>query len=535
MLQVRKIIFFMMFATLLTAFIVCSNYIYADNSYPLDNGEKLIEEQAIDNSHVEIFTQINDQFYKKKLERINGHWAALSTQEINTKWTGLKIEQSNKQGDRKLSKALQKELVDSGFGITSLPKTVDYSNSEFLPPVGLQHENSCVGWSTGYYLRTYQQAKDIGWPVMEKNKTVKSHIFSPTFIYNQINNGEDDGAYIEDAAKILKDVGAASLEDFPYVPGDYSTIPPETVVKSAYSNRIREWRLLFTENDTDDYIIQQTKEYLNTGDLVVVGSKIGLKFQNPCTNQDGESIITTDNYCFLKHAYTIVGYDDTLVTPEGVGAFKLVNSWGTDWGNKGFSYISYKAFAANVIEGCVLTDLENCIRKDVKVDVNDVVTFNMGFSGSGNYDIKIKNANDNVIYEKSNLQGEAGLNTFAWIGSDNTGKKADDGLYKLNIISYEDQNPKPPFEYSFNKVGKVERSSGSAYVYEDSIQYIEIPIVFKLSGILNIKVNDKNNIKNLITNQVVNAGESKIYRISKKDYDINNKDLDKISILIDVK
>jgi C1A family cysteine protease len=48
-----------------------------------------------------------------------------------------------------------------------------------------------------------------------------------------------------------------------------------------------------------------------------------------------------------NHAVAIVGWDDTLsrtkfnIKPSGDGAFIVKNSWGTDWGDDGFFYLSY--------------------------------------------------------------------------------------------------------------------------------------------------------------------------------------------------
>lgn len=43
------------------------------------------------------------------------------------------------------------------------------------------------------------------------------------------------------------------------------------------------------------------------------------------------------------HAVTMIGYDETMTTPDGNGAFVMVNSWGTDWGHDGYWYFSYPA------------------------------------------------------------------------------------------------------------------------------------------------------------------------------------------------
>ena len=65
-------------------------------------------------------------------------------------------------------------------------------------------------------------------------------------------------------------------------------------------------------------------------------------------NMGSDYVLTSGEYSstIVNHAQTIVGYDDakTVAGSSDVGAFKVVNSWGTSFGNKGYYWITYAAF-----------------------------------------------------------------------------------------------------------------------------------------------------------------------------------------------
>lgn len=319
----------------------------------------ILDERIIDEQFKDVFVKnTSGEYFRILFEKIDGVWVEIDRESIVLRKTGLLDTDRHLTKDLSLDKAIDKKLGVMGLGSAGLPSYVDYADSPYLPPVGEQIQNSCVGWSVGYYLRTYQQAQDLGWNVKENGQIVKTHVFSPSFIYNQINEGVDEGSTLEDAGTLLKAIGAATLADFPYIAGDYLTQPSNEVKDTATLHKIRDWKILYTPNDSKEYVVQKTKEYLNTGDLPIIGIKVGFKWHYPL-EQDGHSIITTEQYPMYGHAVAVVGYDDSIETPEGFGAFKIVNSWGTAWGDDGFAYLSYDALYNNMTAGYAYTDLIN--------------------------------------------------------------------------------------------------------------------------------------------------------------------------------
>ena len=58
---------------------------------------------------------------------------------------------------------------------------------------------SCVGWAVGYYYKTFSESLEhTTWDL-----TNPWYQYSPSFVYNQINGGVDEGAYIPDALHLL--------------------------------------------------------------------------------------------------------------------------------------------------------------------------------------------------------------------------------------------------------------------------------------------------------------------------------------------
>ncbi|HQN61713.1 C1 family peptidase, partial [Mesotoga prima] len=208
-------------------------------------------------------------------------------------------------------------LMD-GFSVQgSLPSTLDHSVSMYFPPVGDQGgEGSCVAFSNGYYTSTFYEARDRGWDLSgaswtnggEPTPSYQNRIFSPDFIYHQINDGEDGGSSYLDAQKLLSRVGVSSWEKMPYDTSDHTSWPSESAWREAprYRNGMNVISYLTVRTDQD---ILTIKSYLAAGYLVSVSIDA-----NQYKNLTEKDVWNTSTYIYpdTNHANTIVGYDDNF-------------------------------------------------------------------------------------------------------------------------------------------------------------------------------------------------------------------------------
>lgn len=208
---------------------------------------------------------------------------------------------------------------------SALPSSKDLS--AFFPSVGNQgHQNSCVGWATAYYLKTSQEKFERGWDIKSDE-----HIFSPSYIYNQINDGIDKGAYITDAFDVLIEQGVCSISSMPFMEYNHTILPNSKQKTEASSYKISSYAYI-PSNDVNK--INKMKNELIKNNSVIIGVDIYPDFDK--LNATSNRIY--DDFTGVSrggHALCIVGYDDSI------NAFKFVNSWGKSWGINGFGYISY--------------------------------------------------------------------------------------------------------------------------------------------------------------------------------------------------
>ena len=221
---------------------------------------------------------------------------------------------------------------------SNLPPAIDLSAN--FPPAGNQGmQNSCVGWAVGHALKSYQERLEERWPFG------LATVFSPAWIYNQINGGRNDGSLIYEALKLIVDKGAATWQTMPYDHRNYRSQPTDAATREARHYRASGWSRVGGT--------RQIKAALFNRLPVVVGMRTYDSFNRL---RGTNSVYNTFRGADLGgHAVTIVGYDDHRFG----GAFKIVNSWGTGWGDGGYFWLPYRHFRQVVSEAYVLQDSRN--------------------------------------------------------------------------------------------------------------------------------------------------------------------------------
>ena len=228
------------------------------------------------------------------------------------------------------------------FEVDSLPEVTpsvfDLSTNPEFPTVGNQaSQGSCSAWAGTYYSYGYLEAVDNGWTAASSGDP--EQLLSPAWTYNMVNDGADQGSWIDTNMMVIRDWGVATMATMPYDDDDFSSWGSPEAFREAPLHRAYEVGYL-------EYSASTTIDAIKA--LVTAGTPVAFAMdasEYSSGFSDGNYIISSLEYSStnLNHAQTIVGYDDSLTDDSDVGAFRVVNSWGAAWGDSGYYWLTYSA------------------------------------------------------------------------------------------------------------------------------------------------------------------------------------------------
>jgi hypothetical protein len=237
----------------------------------------------------------------------------------------------------------------------ALPRDTDLSSN--MPPAGDQgKQGACAAFSTVYDYLSYLEKVKFGYSYYSHGAINSQNVFSPRFIYNNaLANATppasncEGGIQIDTAFDRLRISGAPPLSVLPYHADDSSDclniVASQQVVDSAAHHKILAYGSLPYPLSNLDYV----KKKLASGTPVVIVLNVDTPFYYDGCNASvaGKDYYWTrdDNRIYGLHAMVCTGYDD-----RNNGYFKVLNSWGDHWGNRGYFFVSYSNFLDYVTE-----------------------------------------------------------------------------------------------------------------------------------------------------------------------------------------
>ncbi len=208
--------------------------------------------------------------------------------------------------------------------VISPPSSLPSSVVLLMPPVQNQGgEGSCVAFAVGYAARSCEKYYSSG----ASSYSESVNILSPEYLFNQTKTTSYcSSSPLLVALDFLKNNGICTWQSMPYTSNDCSLMPTTSQTSEAGNFRISSYSQIAT---TD---IAAIKTLLYNKHPLVMTFTPDSYFSNATPGFIWKSYSPT---LYARHAVAICGYDDSK------NAFKVINSWGTGWGDNGYSWIDY--------------------------------------------------------------------------------------------------------------------------------------------------------------------------------------------------
>jgi hypothetical protein len=217
-------------------------------------------------------------------------------------------------------------LVTKNNTIVTLPASnLPSSISLQTPPIVNQGgEGSCAVFATTYEARSI----DYFYKTKATTYSNSTNIFSPEFVYNQTKVLDcGSGTGLTTALDFMMTTGVCTFQSMPYSSSNgCSLMPTSSQLTEAANYKIASYSRVYTSD------ITTIKTMVVNKHPVIITINPDQSFWDAQPGFIWKSFAAQPG---ISHNLVICGYDDAK------HAYKVMNSWGVEWGDAGFGWIDY--------------------------------------------------------------------------------------------------------------------------------------------------------------------------------------------------
>ena len=240
------------------------------------------------------------------------------------------------------NKLPQAPITDVSKSIGTLPLRVDLT--AYVPEIVDQGDSNltCGAISTAVYAIGIQRA--IARQITDRRQILWEMAQSPIYVHAKLKNNDCRAkTKFEAAATYLRDFGGVPYSECSVLNcSDLRRLPTPRV-----PFKIKEVQRVFESGkQSDKEILYAIQMELAENRPVVVALPVDASFK--IISRNNSIYNPSGNSQQIAHAVTIIGFDRTT------RRFKLVNSYGSQWGENGFFYMTYDVLPAVAIAGLTI-------------------------------------------------------------------------------------------------------------------------------------------------------------------------------------